>query len=113
MFVGLFHLSPHLSDPTVQAGWIRGLGKRRVDRRNVLALGHQQPGQMFGKVPALRVLANIRPNSSMVSSTPDLCIDGDMKDLLRFFVPSLAADPDTCELNPGAPGLVPPPASQK
>ena len=54
MFVELFHVPRHLGDPAVQAGLIRGLGKLGVDHRYVLALGHHQPGQIFGKMPALR-----------------------------------------------------------
>ena len=54
MFVELFHVPRHLSDPTVQAGFIRGLSILGSDLRNILARGHQQVCQIFGKVPALR-----------------------------------------------------------
>jgi len=39
-------------DPAIEARLIGGDGKLAVDARNVLPVGHQQPGQVFGKMLA-------------------------------------------------------------
>ncbi len=54
VFVEPFPVPSHLRNPAVQAGLIGGLDELGVDRRYMFAFGHQKPGQVFAKMPALR-----------------------------------------------------------
>jgi len=43
-----------LGEPAVEAGRVAAVHELAVDRGDVLASGHQQAGQVFGEVDALR-----------------------------------------------------------
>jgi hypothetical protein len=51
--VDLGHIPLSPGEETVEAGLVGGLSELAVDARDVLALGHEQAGEILSKVPAL------------------------------------------------------------